>query len=312
MGVTRRRFLGASIGMVGGAMIGRALGSALEGIFGVADEVARDFTVIYKFEKNDRAYLDKISKDLPIDTLQTYQANLDGKNQLYQGAWDYIESLQRQALKLPGAESKPVKKATGLKDRIFEWTKGKLGEKSAKEAQIQVQEDYIDNYNNLARLRASLMERINDIEYSLNETAYKILANEHNTHDKDRIARSELIDGLFSQHNVSFDLLRQFRNLTPEQVLEGIRNEKYLDAIQKATEYGIKPYEPHGFLTRNVALVSTLGVAVAGAVTGGIVGNKAGYTVSRVAQAGKDLTSYVAKMTRRIVNILPKKRGRKT
>ena len=289
---SRRRFLGAAVGGAAGAGLGYVLGDSLGGLFAVAEEAARDSRVIYQFSRTDNTHLEAILGSVPQDVRETYASNLEQRSGLYKGTWDYVENLQRHALKTPGAESTPVKGARDIKKDILGWTKGLLGGEKKKEAEVQTQPQYTDNYNDLAKLRMSLMERITEIEYGMNETAYKVRANENNTHESDESGRTLLVD-LFREHEKSFALLKGFKELKPEQILEGNNDSKYAEVVKRSSEYGIKPYEPNGFLTRNASLgVAAIGFGL-GAMAGDFVTSKGEYAVRTTAGAMREL----AKMT---------------
>ncbi len=285
---SRRRFLGAAVGGAAGAGLGYVLGDSLGGLFAVAEEAARDSRVIYQFSRTDNTHLEAILGSVPQEIRGAYASNLEQRSGLYQGTWDYVEALQRQSLKTSGVESAPVKEIRDLKKDILGWTKGLLGGEKKKEAEVQTQPQYTGNYNDLAKLRMSLMERITEIEYGLNEAAYKVRSNENNTHESDESGRTLLVD-LFREHEKSFALLRGFKELKPEQILEGSNDGKYAEVVRRSNEYGIKPYEPNGFLTRNAAVgVAAIGFGL-GAMTGNFVTSKGEYAVRTTTGAVREL-----------------------
>src|SRR3989344_3457495 len=288
MTLTIRRFLGATIGGAAGGLAGYAVGDGLGGLFAATEEGARDSKVIYKFSRTDKAHLQAILGSMPHEVRENYASNIEQRRGLYQGAWDYVEALQRQALKTPGVESKPVKEVRDIKKGILEWTKGLFSEEKKKEAEVQAQTQYTGNCNDLVKLRMSLMERITQIEEGMNEAAYKVRSNENNAHKYDETGRALLTD-LFREHEKSFALLRGFRDLKPEQILEGTNDVSYAEVIRKASEYGIKPYEPNGFLTKNAALGITVIGAAVGAWAGNFVTGKGEYAVKTAGSALRDL-----------------------
>jgi len=299
--LTRREFLGLGIGGAAGGLVGYNLGSPLNGFFSTAETASRDFRVIYKFDRNDDVHLEKILEDLPESERQVYEENNNRRMTIYQKAGDYIEALQRPALKTPGAESAPVKEVRGIKRRLFEFTKGFLGEESKKEAEIQSNPRYTGNYNDLAILRLSLMEGIGGLESSMNGTAYKIRANEHNTHSRDNGGR-ELLDRLLSKHSARFDLLRKFQDLTPQQVLEGNDNRDYLEVIDLAEEYEIKPYEPKGLFSKYSSYGTALVGGIIGAWAGNFVTGKGAYAINTVLGTLRDLGGIIFKPIKQFRN----------
>ena len=285
---SRRRFLGAAVGGAAGGLVGYVAGDYLSGIFGAAEEAARDSKVVYQFSRADNNHLEGILGSVSQGTRETYSSNLEQRSGLYKGTWDYVEALQRQALKTPGAESAPVKGARDIKKDILTWTKGLFGDEKKKDAEVQTQPQYTGNYNDLAKLRMSLMERITEIEYGMNEAAYKVRANENNTHKSDESGRV-LLGDLFREHEKSFALLRGFKELKPEQISEGSNDIQYFEVIKRANEYGIKPYEPNGFLSKNAALgVTAIGFGL-GAMVGDFVTTKGGYAVRTTGGAVREL-----------------------
>lgn len=292
--MSRRRFLGLGLGGAAGGLAGYVIGNSLDGLFGAIEESARDFRVISSFDSKDKRHFEAILGDISESRRGNYESNNNQRTALYQGSWDYMESLQRQALKTPGAETAPVKEVRDVKKRLFEWTKGLFGDEAKKEAEIQSNPRYSENYNGLASLRVSLMERIGALEEGMNDISYKIRANESNTHYLDDSGRKILYD-LMDQHERSFELLRGFRSLTPEQVLEGANDLKYKELVETARSYGIKPYVPNGILSNYSSLgIAAMGVFF-GAMLGSFVTGKGEYVVRTVGGALKDLGSLAAK-----------------
>ena len=285
MTLTRRRFLGAAIGGAAGGLAGYAVGDSLGSLFGGAETVANEFKAVYNFDKTDKRNLDVLIESIPQKSRETYQSNLEQRSGLYQSVGDYIEALERQSLKIPTPGKEEAANARGGVRRLIS---GLFGEKEKKEAEIRSKDQYATNYNDLARLRVSLMDRIAQIEKNMNKTAYNVQGNEHNTHMGDETGRT-LLGDLFREHENSFALLRGFKELTPEQVLAGINDRGYAEVIRKVSEYGIKPYEPNGFLTKNAALGITVIGAAVGTWAGNFVTGKGEYAVKTAGSALRDL-----------------------
>lgn len=323
--VSRRRFLSLAGGALGGAAAGYAayhiIGRPLEGILKVEEETRRDFKVISKFDSGDNSYLERVLGDTSEGRMGTvYANNLRDKEGLYQGAWDYIEALQRQSLKDPTQKTKPAEELKDAKKKLLDITKKGIGrilgrKKMVEEAEAQAESQYTPNYNDLTRLRMTAMERVSLLEDEMRELGYKIIANRHNTQQKDNEGVKALGE-LIGEHDKHIDLLREFRTLTPRQILEGESNQSYKTAIEKAHNYGIKPYVVRGMLPAYAGkavggLAGALGLWVGSKVAGGI-GTAIGgvYETTKVAGKGAVGTVKLAnKGAKGIFKMFRKKQG---
>lgn len=281
---SRRRFLGTTLGGLVGAGAGYIAGDMVKGMFGATEETQRDFHRIYQFNRGDVAHLEAILKSVPEDKRLAYSYNNEQRDSLWAEFREYMSSLERLSLKTP--LTSPEKKLVDANEGIMEKLKGLFGEKKKKEAEIGSNPTFQKNYNALGTLRVSLKEKIGKIESGLNDLAYKVRVNEHNTHGFDNEGR-DLLNDLFDEHEKAFDLLTEFKALTPEQILEGVGNKQYVEILRLSTEHGIKPYEPNGLLYRNAIVGTTL----IGAAVGGVLGRMADYTIrtgaGAVGEAGK-------------------------
>lgn len=273
----------ASYSLLGG--IARELGEGAGNALHAVDSVAK--LVNHYVEKPE--VVAKYIELLPAEVRENY-AKSGNDSLIAEAMVRSLEYAQRSAKSVPGMNSAPVKTVTGLKGKIFEWTKGLGGKKAAEEAKIQNSGEgssYVVNYDNLSELRDSAIDRRESLKDSIAKQTRKLEVNELNSGNVDGEGMKTL-EGLAREYNNVSGFLGNIRELSPQEVKDA--ELRFKEVKTQADKYGIKPYRAEGFGDGAV-----FGVGVLGALVGYKVGKIVSNAVNRPYSFSKRIIHKLAK-----------------
>lgn len=232
-----------------------------------------------------------------------YLENRGHEQLLLTASQEALEAMQRASLKIPTVESKPVKSLRGLKGWIIEKTKG-IGKSEGEKEEIHIQntEQYRDNYNVLARLRMSAVEKSELLKGEIVGQSRKLEKNEFNTGKIDERGL-RIFDSLIREYNNVSDVLRNIVELDIRQINEGVLNKRYEQVVSDAKNYGIIPYSAKGW-----GDIGAMGATILGAW----LGYKVSKPIARIGNVayyfGKNIIKSASKVGRGIAKRVKRKR----
>lgn len=242
-------------------------------------------------------YLDRIDGQVG----ESYVKNTREENILKDISVEGMEGMQRGALKVPSVESKPVRGLRDIKGWIIDKTKGVItGEKE--EAEIQNSEGYRDNYNALARLRVSAVEKRELLKAEIVGQSKKLEENEYNTGSIDEEGL-KIFEDLIKEYNNTSDVLRNIFDLDIREINSGTLDARYQKAVSDANAYRIIPYS-----AENLGDVGVLGATI----LGGYLGYKISKPIIKISNmaynTGKVVAKGVYKTGKKVLNKMRKKK----
>jgi len=250
-------------------------------------------------ENSVKKYLENIDPGVK----ERYLENRGHEQLLLTASQEALEAMQRASLKIPTTESKPVKSLRGLKGWIIEKTKG-IGKSEEEKEEIHIQntEEYQSNYNTLARLRMSAVEKRELLNGEIVGQSRKLEKNEYNTEKIDERGL-RIFDSLIKEYNNVSDVLRNIVELDIRQINDGVLNKKYEQVVSDAKNYGIIPYSVEGF-----GDIGLMGATILGAWLGYKVSRPIAQIGNAVYYFGKDIIKSASKVGKSIARKVKRKR----
>lgn len=241
----------------------------------------------FRNEESVNRYLGNIDSGVK----ERYLENRVNEQLLLTASQEALEATQRGSLNVPTIESKPVKSLRGLKGWIIEKTKG-IGKSDEEKKEIHIQNtgQYRDNYNALARLRMSAVEKSELLKGEIVGQSRKLEKSEYNTGKIDERGLG-IFDSLIREYNNASDVLRNIVELDISQINEGVLNKIYEQVVSDAKNYGIVPYSAEG-----AGDIGVMGATILGAW----LGYKVSRPIARIGNVaycfGKDIIKGASKV----------------
>ncbi len=248
------------------------------------EELYHDFRVasnLLNFGEGEAAYYIGYIDGVVANEFLNYRNN---ESRLTDISRESLQALQRASAAFPGQQTKVVEAAKGIKGTIFEMTMGMVAnEEEEEDNAMRGTKQYQKNYNELAQIRVSALERRELLREEMDGLAVKLKRTELNTGQIDQSGINSL-EALARKYNCASDVLNDILNMRVITAYE--KDEGYQAIVQQAREYGIKPYQPGEWADN----------AVTGAlILGAYVGNRLGRTAGNIYRSGRELANVAAK-----------------
>ena len=230
-------------------------------------------------------YIKRINPD-------TAEAYLSSRNESYLSKLEdstrlLLDSGGRASENFPGSTSKPVKGLRDLKGRIIEST---AFWREKEETETRNTEQYQENYNHLAAIRFSAINKLRQINKEIEGYCDKLSINEARGI---KIAEKELnlLEKMAKEYNAMAGIAQGSTELSVQEINQGIESQQYTSIISEAKEYGIKT--PNYQMWGDRGIIATTIIA---AYLGNKIAKPATFAVKEAYKTGASFKGIVSKV----------------